>query len=159
MHISGDAGTGDLVLRKAAQDDSSLLVDCLERVSCVKVSTLVVYYYLYLCLSSFVRCCTWQNLIVHGKSLVQWSLKVLTLPCERSLKLLSSKLAEVERREWTLTSKNEGLKIDLVDACSAHEVVVRETEQSKLRHFQVSVRKRLAELLRDTETSVSALGG
>jgi hypothetical protein len=89
MHISGDAGTGDLVLHEAAQDDSSLLVDCLERVSCVKVSTLVVYYYLYLCLSSFVRHCTWQNLIVHVKSLVQWSLKVLTLPCERSLKLLA----------------------------------------------------------------------
>jgi regulator of replication initiation timing len=30
MHISGDAGTGDLVLRKAVQDDSSSLVDCLE---------------------------------------------------------------------------------------------------------------------------------
>jgi hypothetical protein len=59
MHISGNAGTSDLVLREAAQDDSSLLVDCLERVSCVKVSTLVVYYYLYLCLSSFVRRCTW----------------------------------------------------------------------------------------------------
>jgi hypothetical protein len=75
------------------------------------------------------------------------------------LETASSKLAEVERHERTLTSKNEGLKIDLVDARSAREVVVRETKQSKLQHFQVSVRKRLVELLRDTETFVSALGG
>jgi hypothetical protein len=75
------------------------------------------------------------------------------------LETASSKLAEVERHEQTLTSKNEGLKIDLVDARSAREAAVRETEQSKLWHFQVSIRKRLTELLRDTETSVSALGG
>jgi hypothetical protein len=59
MHISGGAGAGDLVLCEAAQDDSSSLVDYLEHVSCVKVSALVVYYYLYLCLSSFIRRYTW----------------------------------------------------------------------------------------------------
>jgi hypothetical protein len=62
------------------------------------------------------------------------------------------KLAEVEHREWTLTSENEGLKKDLEDARSAREVavrdkqLVRQTEQLKLRRFQDSVRKRLAEL-------------
>ena len=50
-HVLGGAGAGDLVLREAAQDDSSSLVDCLGRVSYVKDSALVVYYYLYLHLS------------------------------------------------------------------------------------------------------------
>jgi hypothetical protein len=40
-----------MVLCEAAQDDSLSVVDCLERVSCVKVSALVVYYYCtYICL-------------------------------------------------------------------------------------------------------------
>jgi chromosome segregation ATPase len=81
------------------------------------------------------------------------------------LEAARSKLAEVERREQTLTSENECLKKDLEDARSAREAavrdkeLVRQTEQSKLQHLQDSVRKRLAELRRDTETSVSALGG
>jgi cell division protein FtsB len=57
------------------------------------------------------------------------------------LEAAHSKLAEVERREQTLTSKNEGLKKDLEDARSAHKAVVRDkelvrqTEHLKLRHF------------------------
>jgi hypothetical protein len=76
-----------------------------------------------------------------------------------------SKLAEVERRKRTLTSENEGLKKDLEDARSACEAavrdkeLVRQIEQSKLLCFQDSVRKRHVELQRDTEVSVSALGG
>jgi hypothetical protein len=88
-HITGGAGAGDLVLCDAAQDDSSSLVDCLERVCCAMVSALVVYYYLYLRLSSFVRLYTWRNLIAHDKSLMLRSLKVLMLHCERSLQLLA----------------------------------------------------------------------
>jgi hypothetical protein len=44
MHILGTDGAraSDLVLREATQDDNSSLVDCLERVSCAKVSALVV---------------------------------------------------------------------------------------------------------------------
>jgi hypothetical protein len=42
MHILGDARAGDLVLCKATQDDTLLLVDCLEHVSCVKVSALLL---------------------------------------------------------------------------------------------------------------------
>jgi hypothetical protein len=44
MHVSGTDGAraSDLVLREDAQDDNSSLVDCLERVSCAKVSALVV---------------------------------------------------------------------------------------------------------------------
>jgi hypothetical protein len=59
----------------------------------------------------------------------------------------------------------EHLKKDLEVACSAHEAVVRnkelvrQTEQLKLRHFQDSVHRRVAELRRDTETFVSTLGG
>jgi hypothetical protein len=81
------------------------------------------------------------------------------------LEAARSKLAEVEHHERTLTSKKEGLKRDLEDACSAHEAtvkdkeLVRQTEQSKLWRFHDSVRKRLIELRHDTETSVSALGG
>jgi hypothetical protein len=82
MYVSGGAAASDLVLCEATQDDSSSLVDCMEHVSCAKVSALVAYYYLYLRLSSFVRCYTWQNLTAHGKSLILWSLKVLTLRCE-----------------------------------------------------------------------------
>jgi hypothetical protein len=93
-HVSGGAGAGDLILCEAAQDDGPSLVDCLERVSCAKVSALIVYYYLYLHLSSFVRRYTWRNLTAHGKSLMLRSLKVLTLRCERNLKLL----AQSERR-------------------------------------------------------------
>jgi hypothetical protein len=59
MHDLGGARASDLVLREAAQDDISSLVDCVECVSCTKVSALVVYYYLYLRLYSFVRCYTW----------------------------------------------------------------------------------------------------
>jgi regulator of replication initiation timing len=39
-----------------------------------------------------------------------------------------SKLAEVERREWTLTFENEGLKKDLEEARSACEAAVRDKE-------------------------------
>jgi hypothetical protein len=54
------------------------------------------------------------------------------------LEAARSKLAEVERREQTLTSENKGLKKDLEDALSSHEAVVRDkelvrqTEHSKL---------------------------
>jgi hypothetical protein len=81
------------------------------------------------------------------------------------LEAARSKLAEVERRERTLTSENEGLKRDLEGAHSAHEAavkdkeLVRQTKQSKLWRFQDSVHKRLAELRGDIEASVSALGG
>jgi hypothetical protein len=57
------------------------------------------------------------------------------------LEAARSKLVEVERREKTLTSENEGLKKNLVDAHAAHEAavrdkeLVRQTEQSKLRRF------------------------
>jgi hypothetical protein len=84
---------------------------------------------------------------------------------QAELEAARSKLVEVECREQTLTSENEGLKNDLEDARSAHEVVVRDkelvrqTEQSKLRRFQNYVHKRLVELQHDTKTSVSALGG
>jgi hypothetical protein len=81
------------------------------------------------------------------------------------LEAARSKLVEVEHCERTLTSENECLKKDLEDAHSTHEAavrdkeLVRQTEQLKLRCFQDSVSKRLAELQRDMETSVSALGG
>jgi hypothetical protein len=44
------------------------------------------------------------------------------------LEAARSKLAEVERREQTLTSENEGLKKDLEDARFAREVAVRDKE-------------------------------
>jgi hypothetical protein len=44
------------------------------------------------------------------------------------LEAARSKLAEVERREPTLTSENEGLKKDFVDARSTREAAVRGKE-------------------------------
>jgi hypothetical protein len=38
----GSAGAGDSVVHKAVQDDDTSLVDCLERVSCTKVSAIVI---------------------------------------------------------------------------------------------------------------------
>jgi hypothetical protein len=38
----GGTGVGDLVVREAAVDDETAVVDCLERVSCVEVSSLVI---------------------------------------------------------------------------------------------------------------------
>jgi hypothetical protein len=76
-----------------------------------------------------------------------------------------SKLAEVEHREQTLTSKNEGLKRDLEGARTARDVAVKDkelvqhAEQAKLQRFQDSIRRRLAELRHDTEASVATLSG
>jgi hypothetical protein len=39
-----------------------------------------------------------------------------------------SKLAEVEHREWSLTSENEGLKKDLEGAHTARDVAVKNKE-------------------------------
>jgi hypothetical protein len=58
MHVSGGAGAGELVLHEAAQDDNSSSVDCLEHVSCVKVSTLVV-----------IITCTYVCLLLLGTTL------------------------------------------------------------------------------------------
>jgi hypothetical protein len=75
-----------------------------------------------------------------------------------------SKLAEVEYREQTLTSKNEGLKKDLEGARAACDVAVKDkelmqqAEQAKLQRLEDSMRKRLTELRRDTEASVATLG-
>jgi hypothetical protein len=44
------------------------------------------------------------------------------------LEAARSKFAEVERREPTLTSENEGLKKDFVDAHSTREAAVRDKE-------------------------------
>jgi regulator of replication initiation timing len=76
-----------------------------------------------------------------------------------------SKLVEIEHQGRALTFENEGLKRDLGAACTAHDVAVKDkdlvqqAEQSKLQRFQDSIHKKLAELRRDTEASVSALGG
>jgi hypothetical protein len=40
--FTGGVGVSALVAREAARDDDATLVDCLERVSCAKVSSLVI---------------------------------------------------------------------------------------------------------------------
>jgi regulator of replication initiation timing len=81
------------------------------------------------------------------------------------LEAARSRLVEVERHKRTLTSENEGLRKDFEDALCTHETtvkdkeLVRQTKQSKLRHFQDSVHKRLPKLRRNMEASVFALGG
>jgi hypothetical protein len=39
---TGGAGGGDLVVHEVVRDDDTTLVDCLERVSCTKVSAIVI---------------------------------------------------------------------------------------------------------------------
>jgi hypothetical protein len=86
---TGGAGAGGLVVREAARDNSTTLVDYLEHVSCVKVSalaTIIVCVYIYL---FFVRRYTWQDLRIRSKYCTLRGWKRLTLCCERSLKLLA----------------------------------------------------------------------
>jgi regulator of replication initiation timing len=84
---------------------------------------------------------------------------------QAKLEAARSRLAEVERRERTLTSENEGLKKDLGVARIARDVavkdkdLVRQAEQAKLQRFQDFVCKKLVELRHNVEASVSALGG
>jgi capsule polysaccharide export protein KpsE/RkpR len=60
---------------------------------------------------------------------------------QAKLEAARSRLAEVERRERTLTSENEGLKKDLGVARIARDVavkdkdLVRQAEQGKLQRF------------------------
>jgi hypothetical protein len=76
-----------------------------------------------------------------------------------------SKLSEAEHRERAMTSAYEDLKRDFDEMHSSHAAVVKEKadlekmEREKACHFQNSLLKKLAELHRDTEASVAALGG
>jgi hypothetical protein len=86
---TGGAGAGGLVVCEAAQDNDTTLVDCLEHVSCAKVSALAiiivcVYVYLF-----FVRRYTSQDLRICSKSRMLRGWKRLTLCYEQSLKLLA----------------------------------------------------------------------
>jgi hypothetical protein len=86
---TGGAGGDDLVVREAARNDDATLVDCLERVSCVKVSALIII--IIICIHGcllFIRCCTLQNLRVRSKSHAFQSWKRLMPYCEQSLMLL-----------------------------------------------------------------------
>jgi chromosome segregation ATPase len=76
-----------------------------------------------------------------------------------------SKLEEAERREQVPTSENKGLKRDFENARTTHDAAVKDkakvlkNEREKLQRFQDSIRKKLAELQRDTESSMATLGG
>jgi hypothetical protein len=67
-----------------------------------------------------------------------------------------TKVAEVERREQTLSSDYDGLRKDFNDLWTSHAAVVQEkadlekTERGKEQQFQNLLRKKLAELRRDT---------
>jgi hypothetical protein len=84
---------------------------------------------------------------------------------QAELEAACTKLAKVEHRECTLTSKNEGLKRDLEGALFPREAamkkkeLVQQAKQVKLQRFQDTIHKRLAELRRDTKASVATLGG
>jgi hypothetical protein len=64
----GGAEAGNLVVHEAAQDDDMSLVDCLECVSCAKVSALVIIIVCTHVYLIFIRRYTWQNLGVRSKS-------------------------------------------------------------------------------------------
>jgi hypothetical protein len=85
---TGGAGGGDLLVREAARDDDAALVNCLERVSCAKVSALIIIIVcIHVCLL-FIRLYTWQNLRVRSKSCALQNWKRLMPYCEWSLMLL-----------------------------------------------------------------------
>jgi regulator of replication initiation timing len=77
-------------------------------------------------------------------------LEETTASLRAELDAAHSKLVEIEHQERALTSVNESLKRDLGAACTTHEAAMKDTylvwqaEQSKLQHFQDSIRKRLA---------------
>jgi hypothetical protein len=74
-----------------------------------------------------------------------------------------TKVVEVERRERALTSNYGSLHSDFNDLQSVHAVVVKEkTDLEKMERahrFHNLLRKKLAELRRDMEESIAALGG
>jgi hypothetical protein len=76
-----------------------------------------------------------------------------------------TKVAEVECHERTLSKEYDGLHKDFDDLRTSDAVVVQEkadlekTECEKAQRFWNLLHKKLAELRRDTEVSVAALGG
>jgi hypothetical protein len=88
---TGGAGGGDLVVCEATRDDDTTLVDCLERVSCEKVSALIIIIVcIHVCLL-FIRLYTWQNLRVCSKSRALQNWKRLMPYYERSLMMCASR--------------------------------------------------------------------
>jgi ElaB/YqjD/DUF883 family membrane-anchored ribosome-binding protein len=81
------------------------------------------------------------------------------------LNAAQSKLSEVEHHEQAMTSAYEDLKRDFNEMRSSHAAVVKEkadlekTEHEKVRRFQNSLLKKLADLRGNTEASVAALWG
>jgi hypothetical protein len=70
------------------------------------------------------------------------------------------KMAKIQRCKMALTSTYGDLKKDFENLRLSHAAAVAEkTESAKLQRFRDSLRKRLAELRRDTEASVVALRG
>jgi hypothetical protein len=78
---------------------------------------------------------------------------------------VQSRLADVQHHGQVLISENKGLKKDLQDVRTTHDALVKDraealkNERRKLHRFQDSIRRKLAELQRDTEASVATLGG
>jgi hypothetical protein len=76
-----------------------------------------------------------------------------------------TKVAEVEHREWCLTSDYDGLHRDFGDLQTYNATIVKEkadlekTEHEKAQWFCILLRKILAGLRRDMEESIAALGG
>jgi chromosome segregation ATPase len=76
-----------------------------------------------------------------------------------------TKVAEVEHCERALSTDYDGLCKDFNDLWTSHAAVVQEkadlekTERENVQWFWNLLRKKLAELQRDTEESVAAIGG
>jgi uncharacterized protein (DUF3084 family) len=128
------------------------MLSCLERVSYAKVL------FIYLCSIFYFLGATLDKIWIA-------ELEEANALLRAELDTAHSKLAEVEHRERTLTSENEGPKKDLENARTAHDTTVKDkvqlqkAEPTKLQQFQDSVHKKLAELRRDIEVSVATLGG
>jgi hypothetical protein len=86
---TGGAGAGGLVVCEPAQDNDIALVDCLECISCIKVSALAIIIVCVYVSLFFVRHYTWQDPRIHSKLHMLPSWKRLTLHCKWSIKLLA----------------------------------------------------------------------
>jgi chromosome segregation ATPase len=141
------------------------MLSCLERVSYAKVL------FIYLCSIFYFLGATLDKIWIAERSAVVRQvahvaeLEEANALLRAELDTAHSKLAEVEHRERTLTSENEGPQKDLENARTAHDTTVKDkvqlqkAEPTKLQQFQDSVRKKLAKLRRDIEVSVATLGG
>jgi hypothetical protein len=99
------------------------------------------------------------------QSLCHAELEEANVQLRPELATAHTKVAKVERREWSLTSDYDGLHRDFDDLQTSLVAIVKEkanlerVEHEKAQWFCNLLRKKLAELRQDMEESIATLGG